>query len=98
VLAGAAQFWQAKSMSTKRPPKGSGEGAKDEDTMAMVNKQMLYFMPVLTVIIGMSFPGGLALYWFLSTFITAVHQHIVFRKKETSSKIPQGVIEGKIVD
>lgn len=97
LLAGAAQFWQAKSMSTKRAPKNSGEGSKDEDTMAMVNKQMLYFMPVLTVIIGMSFPGGLALYWFLSTLFTAVHQHIVFNKKETEPK-NEGAVEGKLLD
>lgn len=80
LLAGAAQFWQAKMMQSKRPPKEAGTGGKDEGMMSMMNKQMLYFMPALTAIISMSLPGGLALYWFLSTFFTALQQKIMFKK------------------
>jgi YidC/Oxa1 family membrane protein insertase len=82
VLAGAAQFWQGKMMSTKKAPQKSGEGAQDENMMSMMNKQMLYFMPIMTIVIGMSFPGGLALYWFLSTLLTALQQLVMFKKKE----------------
>jgi YidC/Oxa1 family membrane protein insertase len=81
VLAGAAQFWQAKMMVTKRPEVKS-PGAKDEDMMAIMNKQMLYMMPVLTVVIGMTFPGGLALYWLVTTLLTALQQLYLFRQKE----------------
>jgi len=81
VLAGAAQFWQAKSMTRKQPPKNAGEGAKDESMMAMMNKQMLYMMPVMTVIISMQLPAGLALYWFLSTLLTGLQEVILFRNK-----------------
>lgn len=94
VLAGAAQFWQAKTMSRKKAPKKAGEGAKDENMMAMMNKQMLYFMPVITVIIGFQLPGGVMLYWFLSTLITAVQQQIMLKKKDEKP----GVIEGEVVD
>lgn len=79
VLAGAAQFWQAKMMQVKRPPTEAGTGGKDENMMAMMNKQMLYVMPVLTVVFGLQFPAGLAWYWFLSTLLTALQQLIVFR-------------------
>jgi len=79
VLAGLAQFWQAKTMTRKRPPKKAGEGSKDEDMMAMMNKQMLYVMPVLTIIIGIKLPGGLSLYWFISTLLTALQQYWVGR-------------------
>lgn len=82
VLAGAAQFWQAKMMVTKRPEIKSG-GAKDEDMMAVMNKQMLYMMPILTVVIGMTFPGGLALYWLVTTILTALQQLYLFKQKET---------------
>lgn len=82
VLAGLAQFWQAKTMSRKRPPKAAGEGGKDEDMMAMMNKQMLYIMPILTVVIGFKLPGGLALYWFLSTLLTALQQYWVGKKEK----------------
>lgn len=97
ILAGAAQFWQAKMMQSKRAPKEAGEGGKDENMMSMMNKQMLYFMPVMTVFIGLSFPAGLALYWFLSTLFTALQQLVMFKKngKDESTK---GVVEGKILD
>lgn len=95
VLAGAAQFWQAKMMTTKKPPKVAGEGAKDEGMMATMNKQMLYMMPVMTVVIGFSLPAGLTLYWLLSTVLTALQQLVVFKKKDDSIG-GSGVIEGKI--
>lgn len=88
LLAGAAQFWQAKMMTARRAPKEAGDGAKDENMMTMMNKQMLYFMPIITILIGMQFPAGLALYWFLSTAFTAVQQMILFRKKKENEVLP----------
>lgn len=82
VLAGVAQFLQAKSMTRKSPPKTAGSGGKDEDMMAMMNKQMLYVMPVLTVVIGTRLPGGLSLYWFFSTILTAAQQYWVAKKEK----------------
>jgi YidC/Oxa1 family membrane protein insertase len=81
ILAGLAQFWQAKMMITKRP-EVKGDGAKDEDMMAIMNKQMVYMMPALTVFIGLSFPGGLALYWLVTTLLTALQQLYLFKQKE----------------
>lgn len=103
VLAGAAQFWQTKMMSTKKPPAIAGSGAKDENMMAMMNKQMLYVFPVMTVLIGFRLPGGLTLYWLLSTVLTALQQEIIFHshKKNNppgSGKIEKDVIEGKIIE
>lgn len=93
VLAGLAQFWQAKMMSTKRPEIKS-EGSKDENMMAIMNKQMLYFMPVLTVVICMRFPSGLALYWLTTTILTAFQQLYIFKRKEAKS---DKVIEGEVI-
>ena len=95
VLAGAAQFWQAKMMVRTRPPKPTPEGAKDEDMMAIMNKQMLYMMPILTVVIGISLPAGLSLYWFVSTVLTGLQQ-LWLQKKHQPPTAP-GVIDGKIV-
>jgi YidC/Oxa1 family membrane protein insertase len=83
-LAGSAQFWQAKMMVTKRPPLVKGkeiDGAKDEKMMATMNKQMVYFMPFITVIIGISLPAGLTLYWFITTLLMALQQLWMFKKK-----------------
>lgn len=96
VLAGAAQYWQAKMMIAKRPPKNAGEGSKDEDMAAIMNKQMLYFMPILTIFIGLKFPGGLALYWLFSTVFTIAQQYILFKTAKPTT--PAGVIEGEVVE
>lgn len=86
VLAGLAQFWQGKMLQAKKPEVKS-DGAKDEQMLSIMNKQMLYVMPVITVIIGIGFPAGLTFYWFLTTLFTAVQQLIVFKshKKKTEN-------------
>ncbi|MFA6533576.1 MAG: YidC/Oxa1 family membrane protein insertase [Patescibacteria group bacterium] len=102
VLAGAAQFWQAKMLQVKPPPQGKNgqpiAGAKDENMMAIMNKQMLYMMPLMTVFIGFSLPGGLTLYWLVTTVLTVFMQLFLFRKKTGK---PTGgaptVIEGEII-
>ena len=81
VLAGAAQFWQAKTMMAKAPKKAE-TNSKQPDMAAMMNKQMLYLMPALTIFIGVSLPGGLTLYWFVLTLLTALQQWFMFRKKD----------------
>lgn len=81
LLAGVAQFWQARMLSTKRPSVKSAE-AKDENITAIMNKQMVYVMPVFTVFIGLSFPAGLTLYWFVNTLLTGLQQLLVFKKQK----------------
>ncbi|PIR91881.1 hypothetical protein COU01_04770 [Candidatus Falkowbacteria bacterium CG10_big_fil_rev_8_21_14_0_10_44_15] len=78
VIAGVAQFWQVKMMSVQRPPQKLA-GAKDEDMMAIMNKQMIYFMPILTVFFGFTFPAGLMLYWLVTTLLTGLQQLYIFK-------------------
>jgi len=78
VMAAVGQYLQAKTLVSKKPEIKS-EGSKDEDLSAMMNKQMTIMMPVLTLIIGLSLPSGLVLYWFLVTVITALQQYITFK-------------------
>ncbi len=87
VLAGAAQYFQAKTLSRKNPPKEAGAGGKDEAMMSMMNKQMLYFMPVMTVVIGFSLPAGLTLYWFFSTLLMVLQQMWQFKKPKINGNI-----------
>jgi len=83
ILAGAVQFWQAKMMTANQPPKNlrKKKGARDENLMATMNKQMVYFMPIMTVVIGATLPGGLALYWLVNNILTVGQQYVAFRKK-----------------
>lgn len=82
ILAGAAQFWQTRMLSTKQPPKSAGAGGKDEGQMAMMNKQMQYMMPLFTVFIGASIPAGLTLYWLFTTLLTIGQQALVFKQNK----------------
>ncbi len=88
VLAAAAQFLQSWMMMRQQPgaiaslpPEVKGQpGAKDEDMSAMVNKQMMYLMPIMTLIIGIKLPGGLALYWLVMSLLTVLQQYLLMRK------------------
>jgi len=83
LAAGGAQFWQAKMLVQSRPTPPKPDGSKDEDTMAMMNKQMTYIMPIVITVIGMTLPSGLSLYWLISTLFMVAQQYIAFKEKET---------------
>ena len=91
ILAAAAQYWQMKMMLAKRQqgqaqnPKPKKSAKKDSDSAPdmsdfaeIMTKQMLYIGPILTLMIGFTFPGGLALYWFVSTFFMVLQQYWIF--------------------
>ena len=80
LLVGIAQFFQVKMLPTKVPDKNI-QGAKDENMMASMNKQMVYIMPIFMAIISMGLSSGLVLYWFVNTLLTIMQQFIIFRKK-----------------
>ncbi len=87
VLAGITQYFQAKMMVTKPPPKKI-PGAEDETVLATMNKQMLYMMPALTVFISWSLPGGLALYWLVMNLLTVAQQYYFFKKGHDKTAAP----------
>lgn len=100
VLAGAAQFWQAKMMMAKKKQEKKDElvvnkDDKTENMAAIMSKQMLYFMPALTIFIGITLPGGLTLYWFILTLLTILQQALMNRK--TQAIKPDSVVEGEII-
>ena len=92
VVVGAIQFWQSKLMTAKRPPKVAG--SKDEDMAAMMSKQMLYFMPVITGVMTYQFPGGLGVYWFFQT-VLAIGQQYLFNMKTKNTSPRVEVIPAK---
>ncbi|MFA6537179.1 MAG: YidC/Oxa1 family membrane protein insertase [Patescibacteria group bacterium] len=80
ILSGLAQYVQTEMLMAKKP-KAKDKGAKDEAMLASMNKSMQYFMPFMTIIIGMSLPAGLTFYWFLTTVLTVLQQKFIFQKK-----------------
>lgn len=75
VLAAASQFYQSKLMMSKQPNVPvANKSDKAPDFTQIMNKQMLYLGPILTLFIGIKFPAGLALYWLVSTLFTVGQQ------------------------
>ena len=79
LLAGAAAYWQLVMLASTQPPKVPG--SKDESMTAGLNKQMKYFMPIITVFFGVQFPAGLTLYWLVSTLFTVGQQSYILKKE-----------------
>ncbi len=68
ILAGAAQFFQA------WVTKAQNQGSSPNKEMAALNSQMLYFFPVMIIIIGWNLPAGLVLYWITTTVFSVLEQ------------------------
>lgn len=86
VAAGLSQFWQAKMLSTPKPPPKI-PGSHDESMLTAMNKQMLYVMPVMTVVIGWSLPGGVILYWLVTNLLTIVQQYLFLKPKSETHAV-----------
>lgn len=83
IAAAFVQFISSKLMSpavsaAKKQAKGTPEKADDMTTM--MQSQMLYMFPLMTILIGYSFPSGLVLYWFVFSIFTAVQQLVVNKR------------------
>ena len=83
VLSALAQYYQTKMLfksqeNVKVPVKDSDE----PDFATIMNKQMLYLGPAITLFIGITFPAALALYWFFSTLFMIFQQAVIFRAKK----------------
>ena len=68
VLAGAAQFFQAWMT------KAQNQNLSPNKEMAALNSQMLYFFPVMIIVIGWNLPAGLVLYWITTTVFSVLEQ------------------------
>ncbi len=91
IVAGVAQYVQAKQMVTTRPPKVAREGAAslDEDMTAAMNKSMLYALPIMILVLGATtLPAGLTIYIIVSTLL-AYAVYAVFLGKPNKKALLQ---------
>ena len=88
LITGLLQYRQGKMLTTIQhlPNIAKKEGAKDETVMAIMNKQMIFMMPILTVFIGLGLPSGLMLYWLIGLVLTIIQQKLSFRKLPSGDK------------
>ncbi len=87
IGAALVQFLQTRQMIKKTPAAimpppvevENKEVSKDESMAAIMNKQMMYTMPILTAFIGFSLPAGLTLYWFIMSVLSVAQQWWIMR-------------------
>lgn len=89
ILAGASQFISSWIMQAKKKKTVPSDKPKkpEENVSAAINKQMVYFLPIITVIFGVQFPAGVTLYWLISTLFTLGQQLFFMRKTKKDEEI-----------
>jgi YidC/Oxa1 family membrane protein insertase len=71
ILAGVAQFFQARITTANQP--------QSAQTAAM-SKQMMYLLPVMIIVISWNLPAGLALYW-IATSVWSIGEQLYLQRK-----------------
>ncbi|MCE7897832.1 MAG: hypothetical protein DPW11_03655 [bacterium] len=83
VLAGVLQLITSVALLPaieNEPSKRDGTKEQKEDVAEMaqtMQQQMVFMMPIMTIIFSLQFPSGLALYWVITTAFSLVQQLIV---------------------
>ena len=88
ILAGVSQFGLSllmmgpiskqtaviKNEKNKKVEKNKKDESEGPDMASMMQKQMLYVMPIFSAFIALKLPSGLVLYWVVSTVVSAIQQ------------------------
>ena len=78
LSAGLMQFFQTKMLL---PKSGAKAGQEKPGISDIMQKQMVYFFPILTIIILLGLPSALGLYWTASGLFSIIQQYFLLRKK-----------------
>jgi YidC/Oxa1 family membrane protein insertase len=76
LIAGVSQYFQAKTMPQM---KSSGKSGSFDFATAL-NRQMIYFMPLLTVFIAWTLPAALSIYWIVNNLFSIIQQLSIDKK------------------
>jgi|SRR3989339_718239 len=83
VLAGILQLFTSMAILPaveNEPEKRPGTKAQKEDVAEMatsMQQQMVFLMPIMTVVFALQFPSGLSLYWVITTAFSLVQQLVI---------------------
>jgi len=80
VVAGVLQFVQTKMMTPSVSAAASKEKSQNEQFAEMMQKQMLYIFPAITVAIFWALPSALGLYWLASGAFSIGQQYYILKK------------------
>jgi len=88
LITAALQYWQGKMMMKgveKNKPIKADNPQKEPEFGEIMQKQMLYMGPVLTLVIGLTFPAGLLIYWFITTLFMVGQQYWILNKEKKTN-------------
>lgn len=87
VIAGILQFILMRYAS---PAPAPAPGANEETAQMMqsMQKNMMYFFPVMTVFIALQLPAALSLYWVISTLLAILQQYLIKKVFKVSPTMP----------
>ena len=80
VIAGVLQYIQSRQLMPATPAASSTDPKKGPDMQMMMQKQMMYLMPVFTIFIAGRLPAALPLYWVITNIFTIAQQWYVNRE------------------
>jgi len=90
LLAAAFQFYQSKQVMPQASEKkklrdmfkdaAKGKEVDQTEMAAATTGKMIYFFPVMTIMIGLALPSAVMLYYATTSFIAVIQQHIVLNK------------------
>jgi YidC/Oxa1 family membrane protein insertase len=72
IVAGLVQFWQSRMIAGWQD-----KSANQDATAKALNVQMMYVLPVISVIIAWTLPAGLPLYWIVTTLFAVAQQYYI---------------------
>ncbi len=78
VFAGIAQFVQVKMVTFKKPKLKQKDG--EVGFAQILQKQMVYALPIFTVFILLKLPSAIGLYWIVTSLFSIFQQYMVLRK------------------
>lgn len=92
IIAAVGQFYQSKQTmpqaDTKRKLRdilkeaSNGKEADNSEINAIMMQRLIYFLPFVTLIFMLTFPGGIALYFAVSTLAAVAQQTYILRQDQ----------------
>ena len=92
ILAAIGQFIQSKqtmpqSSNSKRlrdilKDASSGKEADQSEINTAIMNKMIYFLPFIMLVIMLTLPGAIALYYAATTIVAVIQQHFILRQDE----------------
>lgn len=70
MIAAIGTYFQSKTMN--QPGAATGQAAQTQKTMTIM-------MPIMILVMGMTLPTGLALYWVIGSFVTIIQNYFIYK-------------------